>query len=425
MSNVTQREAVDLTKQIEQLTNVLSSGAGSVSNLHANPEIGAFSFFASDAQPSMAKAMHGRPFFKNRPVTMPKGYAKSEFDNFGDFIRFGMKDQAKFDMIHSKAISSLAKAMSVNTADFSDGGALVLPEFAPEIMRMLYEGESLWSRTRQFTVAGNSMKFPRLRDQNRTDGNRHGGVISYWLGERDAVTESNLDFDTTDLSLDKVMIALVLTEEMMSDSGYAIEQFATEAVQAELDYVLDRALVRGDGVKKPLGLLNSLARVIVSKTSGQANTTLTADNILNMWARRLSAGAGDDLVWLINQDIEPQLGKLALATGSSSGQLTYTPPGGFADRPYATLMGRPVIPSEHCSTLGTQGDIILTNFKDYLSISKGQVNQVASPHVYFLREMNVIRFSFRVSGRPAYDTPVTMEQSANTRSSIVVLETRG
>ena len=87
-------------------------------------------------------------------------------------------------------------------------------------------------------------------------------------------------------------------------------------------------------------------------------------------------------------------------------------------------MGKPVIPTEHCSTLGTEGDIVLTNFKYYISINKGQVNQLASPHVQFLRDLLCLKFTFRVNGRPAYDTPLTLENSANKRSAIITLETR-
>jgi hypothetical protein len=39
----------------------------------------------------------------------------------------------------------------------------------------------------------------------------------------------------------------------------------------------------------------------------------------------------------------------------------YLPPGGSRGAPYATLIGRPIIPIEACSALGTEGDIILTD----------------------------------------------------------------
>ena len=423
-STVTQNDVSNLQKQIEQLGNMLSQGSRGIEGLHLHSDAPVVSFFETDSQPSMAKAMRGRPLFKNRAVSMPKGYTKSDFDTFGEFVRLGMKDEVGFTNKHNKAIASLAKSLNVNTSDFGDGGALVLPEFAPEIMRMLYESESLWGRTRQYTVAGNSMKFPRLRDQNRADGTRHGGVLGYWLGEADAITESKVAFDTTDLSLNKLAIAVFLTEEMISDSGYAIEQFVTEVAQAEIDYQLDKALLRANGVGKPLGILSSPSRVTVAAEGGQSADTIVPANIEKMWTRRLDAGAGDDLVWIYNQDIEEQLGKLAMATGSSSGQLVYQGPTGLAGAPYGTLKGRPLIPSEHASTLGNEGDLMLVNFRHYLSINKGQVNQLASPHVQFLRDLLCLKFTFRVNGRPAYDTPVTTEQSAQTRSAFITLAAR-
>lgn len=422
-----------LERDVDQLLNDAVAGQRSISDVRFNGENRVVAYFEDDGMPSMAKAVHGRPMLRGRngrmpPISLPKGYVPQYgVGNFGTMLRDGMDRQdngRKFMEKYGKSFDSLAKAVSINTTAFDDGGALVLPEFAPEIMTMLYESNSLWSRTRQYTVAGNTMSFPRLRDNDRRDGARHGGVAAYWVGETDAITESAVKFDTTDISLNKLAVAVFLTEEMLSDSGYAIEQFVTEVVQAEMDYMLDRSLIVGDGVKKPLGMLKSPARVIVSKESGQAANTVNADNILKMWGRRMDAGSNEDLVWLVNQDVETLLPKLYLSTGSSSGQLVYMTPAGFADRPYATLQGRPVINCEHCPALSSEGDIALVNLKQVISINKGPVNQLSSPHVQFLRDLMCIKFTFRVNGRPLYDRPVTMENSSNQRSPFIVLQAR-
>lgn len=416
----------DILKEAEQLLNKANAGSQSTDSVRVVGERGVASFFETSPENSFAKAMRGTPWYRprNGQVTLPKGYQRSNFESFSDFLRKGMKSQELFQKSYRPAYESFAKSLPINTTQFDDGGVLVLPEFAPEILAMLYQSESLWQRTRQYTVAGNSMSFPRLRDTNRTDGHRHGGVQAYWLGEGGTATETRPAFDQTDIKLQKLVVAVFLTEEMVSDSGYAIEQFVTEVVQAEIDYQLDKALIRGNGVGKPLGILSSGARVTVSKEGGQAANTVVAENVLNMWGRRLTGGAGDDLVWLVNQDVETLLPKMYLATGSNSGQLTYMPPGAFAERPYATLQGRPVIPSEHCSALSSEGDIMLVNFKDYLSINKGVLNQLSSPHVAFLQDMNCLKFTFRISGRPMYDTPVTVENSANQRSAFITLQAR-
>ncbi len=425
--------ALDVSeKEVDQLLNNLSAGSGEVEVIRRSMgrDLGAASvvFYERDGDEGFAKSMQGRPYYptRSRRASMPDGYKPAGFRTFGEFLRAGMgkAPNANFAKSYGAAIEGLAKALGTQTTAFEDGGLLVLPEFAPEIQAMLYQSNSMWARTKQYTVAGNSMSFPKLRDQDRSNGKRHGGVVGYWLGEGDPYGTSRPNFDSTDLKLDKVGVAIYLTEEMLSDSGYAIEQFVTEVVQAEMDYMLDESLLIGDGVKKPLGILKSASLVVVPKESGQANGTVLTENILNMWGRRLEAGAGDDLVWLVNQDVETILPKMFLATGSSSGVLTYQGPGGVSGQPYATLQGRPVISCEHCPALGQVGDIVLANFKYYLSITKGQVNQVASPHVQFLNDIQCIKFTFRVNGLPMYDTPLTVKNSTNKRSAFIALATR-
>jgi len=426
MNAVALDDVKGLHKKIDQMTNQIIDQGKTIEGIHGRQN--AISFFEQEDydHPRYAKSYAPRPMYRNARVSLPKSYVPATFNSFGEFLRMGMRnDEGKsFAKAYQPALESLAKALSINTSEFEEGGALVLPEFAPEIMRMLYESESLWARSRQHTVSGNSMTFPQLRETDRADGQRHGGALGYWLGEGDLIRSSQLKFDTLDLKLDKLAVAVFLTEEMISDTGYAIEQFTGEVVQAEIDYLLDRALIRGNGVKKPLGIINSAGTVTQLEEGSQAADTILAENIDNMWSRRLGSGAGDDLIWLYNQDCEPQLGKLFYATGTNSGQLVFMPPGGLSEKGYATIKGRPAIPSEHCSTVGTIGDIILANMKYYFSINKGQVNQLSSPHVEFLRDLMCLKFTFRVNGRPAYDSPITTEQSALTRSPFVVLETR-
>ena len=51
-----------------------------------------------------------------------------------------------------------------------------------------------------------------------------------------------------------------------------------------------------------------------------------------------------------------------MTVGSGSATVVaYLPPGGLSTKPYATLLGRPVLPVEWCATLGTTGDVILRN----------------------------------------------------------------
>jgi hypothetical protein len=67
-------------------------------------------------------------------------------------------------------------------------------------------------------------------------------------------------------------------------------------------------------------------------------------------------------VWCINQDIESQLYSMGFVLGTG-GALVYLTPTGMAEQPYWSLFGRPVIPLEQCSSLGTRGRISWPSFQ--------------------------------------------------------------
>mgnify|MGYP002134897071 CR=1 FL=1 len=64
--------------------------------------------------------------------------------------------------------------------------------------------------------------------------------------------------------------------------------------------------------------------------------------------------AGNQL-WVLTLE---RLELVTLGIGTA-GVVTYMPPGGLSGKPYATLMGAPIIETEWNATLGTVGDIIL------------------------------------------------------------------
>ena len=131
-------------------------------------------------------------------------------------------------------------------------------------------------------------------------------------------------------------------------------------------------------------------------------------------------------MWLINQDIEPQL--FTLNADASSGLLLFRPPGvdgpSTNSAPAGTLMGRPVVPVEYCATLGTVGDIVLVDFSQYVMIDKQGLRQDTSMHVRFLQDEMVFRIVFRVDGQPTWNTVLTPFKGTNTVSPYVAVAAR-
>jgi HK97 family phage major capsid protein len=322
------------------------------------------------------------------------------------------------------ALKSQVKAIGLNTFEADSAGSLVLPEFSSTLMQRDYTND-IWGRTDNYTVTGNRMTFPKSKDEDRRDGKRAGGLRAFWKGEEQLLESSRPGVDSVELKLNKLAVVVYVTEELLDDSSYALVEYVSNKVREELDFATGDAVFRGDGIGKPTGFLKSPARVTVSKEGGQAAATLTGKNILEMYRRRV-ANRTKEYVWFTNQNIETQLHTMQLGTGEAS-VLAYHPSNGLSAAPYGTLLGLPVIPTEFCETLGTEGDICLVDLGKYLSISKGGVTEDNDTSVEWLRDQVAYKFTMRLDGRPCDDSPIIPYKGHavnDTQSAFITLETR-
>jgi len=111
-------------------------------------------------------------------------------------------------------------------------------------------------------------------------------------------------------------------------------------------------------------------------------------------------------------------------TGGTASTPVFLPPSGAAAAPFGTLLGRPIIPCEQCSSVGTEGDIIFADLSQYYLATKGGLQQAESIHVQFLTAETTFRFIYRADGQPAREKPLTPYKGSNTLSPFVTLETR-
>jgi HK97 family phage major capsid protein len=128
-------------------------------------------------------------------------------------------------------------------------------------------------------------------------------------------------------------------------------------------------------------------------------------------------------VWFVNQDVLPALETLKFEVGVG-GVPVMLPPGGLSDSPYARLYGKPVVPLEYCSTLGTVGDVILANLNAYAVGIKGLVDASYSMHLKFDYAQTAYRVIFEIDGMPWLNSAITPFKGSNTTSPIITLATR-
>lgn len=350
--------------------------------------------------------------------------------SFGEFLqdvayatRTQMRSVPRRLEMHQKR-NVQAAASGLNEGLPAEGGFLVGTDFIGGLIQRVYDNAAIAGRCQKVTISGasNSMKMNGVNETSRAAGSRYGGVLGYWIAEAGSPTASKPAFRQIELMLKKLGVLAYATDELIADAA-ALESIVSACVVGELDFMLQDSIINGNGAGKPLGILSSPCLVTVTKETGQEADTVVFQNISKMWARMWAPSRGNS-VWLINQELEPQLDQLALPVGTG-GVPAYMPPGGLADSPYGRLKGRPVIPIEQAAAIGDAGDIILADFSQYLLADKGGVQAASSMHVNFATDEMVYRFIYRVDGQPTWNSALTpFKGTSSTLSPFVTLGAR-
>jgi len=339
---------------------------------------------------------------------------------FGDLLFAVRRASAPGGMRDERLIGA---SLGSNEAVGEDGGFLVEKDIADGLLRRTFEQSRIGSKVRRIPISAksNGLKINALKDDSRATGSRWGGLQTYWIGEGESLTPSRPKFRQMNLQLKKLGGLLYATDEMLQDA-MALAGVIQEAFPEEFSFMVDNAIFEGDGTSKPLGFKNGGGKVAIAKETGQAAATILFENVTKMWAR-CPARSMPVAEWWINQDCMPQMMALHQVIGTG-GVPVYLPPGGLSASPYGTLFGRPVIPVEHCETLGTEGDIVLADPSQYVMIDKGDIQFATSIHVAFLTNEQAFRFIYRVDGQPVDNKPITPFKGTASQSTFITVATR-
>lgn len=315
-------------------------------------------------------------------------------------------------------IGAAAPTTFANEGTGADGGFLIPPEFGKEIFMLSLGDNALLPLTDEVNVTGNSMGFPK--DETTPWGTN--GVRAYWQGEATSGTQTKPVLGTNALRLKKLMALVPVSDEMLEDSA-ALASFLPKKIGASIQWKSNEAILFGKGNGQPFGALSSGAAVTVAKESGQAAATLKAENLAKMIAR-LPEGSFPRAVWIINNDVLPALFTLTLGNYPiylPSG----TPIGGIQGSPYGTLLGRPIIVSQHAETIGTEGDVILVDLDYYQTITKaGGMQTATSMHLYFDADATAFRTTFRMDGQSKIAAAIDPAKGTTKLSPFVKLGAR-
>jgi len=365
---------------------------------------------ASAASKAAEEAIKALPAVNQGGVQVVTDEADQPWAHPGEFF-MAVKNAAIHPRDEDVRLSSL-KVTGMSEGVPAEGGYLLQPQVAGGIIERMYGEGDILRRVSKDPIGpnSNSMLYNALDESSRVAGYAYGGLLGYWLGEGGVKTPTKPSFRQVELKLKKVAALCYATDEQLADT-VALESWLTRTVPKVLIWMTEEAIINGNGVAKPLGIMNSPCLVTQLRVDA---SEVDATDLAKMWSRRWK-GAGADYVWLINSDVIPQLVNLVL------GNFPLYIPGGVHGAPEPAIFGRPVIESEYCQTLGTSGDIILANFSEYQTIDKGGIQAASSIHVQFLTDETAFRFIYRIDGEPLWNSALTPLHGSNTQSPFVVL----
>lgn len=357
---------------------------------------------------------------ENDPSDVTK--ARERLTTHVDVVRKKMTENLP---LHLRTASGMSEAVP------ADAGFLLQPQWAQQIVLRSYQESAVLKRVTEWQVDSTNtsgLKFPRVDEQSRTDGNRWGGSKSYWMNEADALTATKPKMMNIELNPNakKLGVLTYLTSELLNDLG-SMSQYLFMVFAKELAYRVTDAIIAGDGAGKPQGVLNGGGTIIYpSRTS---SNVIAASDVLNILSRFWvgsrtdtygvpldgNIAPGPKPLWVCHSDVITQLATCVISVGTGGSlAFLYNPETGI-------LMGIPVVPIEQCPALGTAGDIILADFNEYHLAWRNRGQLDISMHVKFTTDEQALRLTCRVDGSPGWGTPITPANGTATQSPFVAI----
>lgn len=401
LDNITQ-QMNDLNGNIEKLERAMDAARA-----NAAPVDGAYDGVLHDGEKGKAKDGKDKDLkvFSSLGEQLKAIYA---------FRKNGVKDE-RLQQVNNAVLGS-------NEGTGADGGFALQTDFAGQILESAVEQSPLLNRLDRYTCssAANAMRWLSA-DETDVSKSVFGGVQMYWASEGATVAASKPQFRELKMDLEKMMGFAYCTDEMLTDAAFMTGFFGT-AFTLAADRLLTESVISGNGVGKPLGILNSKAIITVDKESTQAAGTFLGANAIKMQARAMPRNR-DRLVWLMHPDAEELLPYLSIQSGDAA-KFLWNPEGGLGNFDTQRVLNKPVLFEDSCSALGSKGDINLVDPMYYILLTKGTAKQDWSVHVEFLTDQNCFRMVYRCNGAPKIEKPLTIKNSAKTRSPFVTLAAR-
>lgn len=337
------------------------------------------------------------------------------FETIGEFFMALKEDPRGMQNENLKIMASQREKVG------EDGGFLLPDQMLESIQKKIEGDESLLTRCRQLNTSGNRITIPV--DENAPWDGSSSNFEAYWTGEEQSADESQKKIKEADIKLHKLQAKISVTDEMLEDAPLIESIIMADAPEVIMSKI-NTAIISGDGVNKPLGILNSGFGFAVAKEGGQAADSVVFNNLKKLYTHALPKAKRDG-IFIHNVAVEEQLIGMQLGTDPSSPSI-YLPNNSIAGAPYGTLWGKPVFPMAGAMPqLGDAGDIMFVDLSYYYAAVKmGGINRKISVHALWDQDKTSYKFTFRVGGLCPFKVPASTEFGDYKLSGFTYLQDR-
>ena len=226
------------------------------------------------------------------------------------------KDKAKTGRASDEYREGMLKALRSNFKQISnvlqegvdaDGGYLVPEEYDSRLIQAL-EDENIMRKlaTRISTSGEHKINIAATKP------------AAAWIEEGGALTFGDATFDQILLDAHKLHVAIKVTEELLYDIAFGLENYIIDQFGKALANAEEDAFLNGTGVGQPLGLFAETGGGTVAKTV----SALTADEIINL-VYALKRAYRKDASFIINDQLIAQIRTLKDNNGAYMWQPSY------------------------------------------------------------------------------------------------------
>lgn len=331
-----------------------------------------------------------------------------------DVLSMGRNTHPRLSALKSIEVEAM-KATGASEGVPADGGYLLDPTLTAEVMKPIHEEGPFTRSARRLPVSSNSNYgwMNGVDETSRATGSRWGGIQGYRLNEAGTKTASKPKFRRINWELKKYAAVVYGTDELLQDAAM-FSEVVNVGCREELMFMANDDVLNGTGVGGPQGILASGALIGIARVDG--NKIQHAD-IVGMWSR-MHPRNKSNAAWYINSEVHPQLDALYFPGSTTSVLSPYVSYG--ADG-VMRIYGRPVIETEFNPALGTQGDILLADMREYLYWEKTDIQAATSIHVQFLTDETTFRFVYRCDGQTSQASALTPYKGSATQSAFISL----